>query len=183
MEARTYYGSIVSGVMTQLDNAKKTPLMEITVSVTHVAGDGAWVPIGACERRLRLFCSENAWPYTERKLQLMGFAGDFAAPQFTCEGVELQCSHKPAQTGGKVYEEWDLANWGGEAQPASEEIVRAYTAKWRQGNGYSETPAASPPPVAAAVAPAPAPAQAQAPPPAPPAEPPMGPPTGDNIPF
>jgi hypothetical protein len=171
MQAGDYWGVITGAETSELDNAKRTPLMYVKVLISHVAGvDGngapAWVPLEQqAERDMRFFLTEKAWPHTEKKLRGLGFNGDFENPQFgdkaIADGVKLVCTHQAGNGADQtLYENWDLAEWGErkERQPASKDTVRKFAALWRTGSSAAAKPAGGPPAMSA-----PPPAQPKAP--------------------
>ena len=176
LQAGTYWGTNPQGAMEEVGE-KKTPAMVVTFEVGHIAVNGEWQPLTTTETRdLYLWTTEAAWPTTAKKLETLGFNGDFARPEFDLSGnsggISLTCAHETYN--GAQKEKWELSEWGGrERHPASQDLVRRMNARWKQANGgYRESPKAPSAP----------PARPQ---PAPPAEPEYvdGPPPDDEIPY
>lgn len=170
-----YWGVLVSGV-TCLSQSKKSPQIMVTFSITHADdGNGGWTQIQPTERNIYLSLTDAARPYSEDKLEALGFNGDFANPGFsqdaTTKGVGLLCKREIYN--GKDREKWDLASWGvKETELAPSDIVRMLNAQWRQRKQQA-APAGKPgvptsPPAAAPRAAQSAPANT---------------PSGDDIPF
>ena len=187
-----YWSIVVCGEGRKLNNAKGTPLISVTVTIGHFNTGPADAPVWealpvAYQRRVDLFLTDAAWPYTEPKLKALGFNGDFAAPEFSGDavttGIALVCSHKTRD--GKTYEDWDLADWGGggDAEPLDKATVQLMNARWKTNQTMQAPPAGQPVGIGAP-APAPNPATVAAPEPdptePPPVEPPLG---GEDIPF
>ena len=137
LAAGNYHGKVIGATTIEV-GANKTPMMEVECSVAHIAGDGAWVALPETgSRKLKLFLSPAAWPYSQKKLTFLGFNGEFEKPQFTGDavdvGVALTCSHKKSGDGTKTYEEWDLSDWGGGgAAQASSDTMHLLNAQWKQ---------------------------------------------------
>jgi len=181
MQPGRYYAFFQSAECGELGNEKSTPLIYMTFQITHCVGNDQWIeldPAVKANRDVRLFLSDKAWPYTEKKLQGMGFNGDFenpdVDPDFKRKGCALICSHRQGTGQDQtVYEDWDFADWGGgERRPLNEDKARLFAARWKTANAASQPPAGEP--VSSS---APAPVQAPAPAPA------TAGPSSDGIPF
>lgn len=170
-EKGNYWGKLKEGgAITGESSTKKTPQVEIAFIVTHSASNGAWVPLDKPEERtLFLSLSDNAWQYTEKKLDALGFNGDFGNPVFKPEvysdGVEFLCDIEVYD--GKSKERWELAKWSGsrEATPAGADVVRRLNAMWKSSRNATGRPAGGPsappaPKAALSVPPVPPPAPA-----------------------
>ena len=144
MAQGNYWGAPVSAETGE--NKNGTPLIEITLSIMHKDdGAGGWTPIEpTVSRKMTLYLSQGAWPYSEKKLAALGFNGDFGAPAFECKGLALACVHKAWKSDPtKFSEEWDLPYTGGAgAAPASEQTLQLLNARYRQEHGYQEQPPA-----------------------------------------
>ena len=128
MEPGIYFARVKEAVTTQ--SSKGTPQIVVTCTITHVSENGEWVQVDEEDRRLFLSLSEAAWDYTQSKLGKMEFNGDFKAPEFSAEGVELRCAIETYD--GKAREKWDLANWGErEYVPVDDDLTRQLNARWK----------------------------------------------------
>ena len=113
-------------------------------------------------RTVFLALSDAAWQYTEDKLRLMGFNGDFENPDFAKpDGVPLYCKHDTYQ--GKTGEKWDVST-GMNVTPAKADVRKTLTRRWASQNAKPSRPSTSAPP--ARSAPPPAETTRSAPPPA-----------------
>lgn len=101
------------------------------------------------ERRVFLSLHENSMPFTQAKLEALGFNGDFADPKFSDavhnKGVELVCEHSTHN--GKATERWGLANWRPEIKPATADKLRHFNAKWKALGGSTQAKPAPPAPL------------------------------------
>ena len=151
-----YYAAIDSGTTTTAKTGN--PQIVIQLTITHQSIAGTWKPVDHEQRRMYISLTDDAWPYSEPKLNHLGFNGSFTKPQFEMKGVSVTCKHEDYK--GQQKERWELADFGGggELTQADEGTLRRLNAKWK-----------------ATAAPAPAPT---ATPSSPPSEP-----SGDDIPF
>lgn len=137
--AGRYLGSLKSASMTQSESG--TEQMEISFQIEDQV------------RKVYLYFSEKAAPYSLPKLASIGFNGDFENPEFTkTTDIELVCKHEPY--GGKnpkyvgmTMEKWDLAPRG---KPAAPESLKRLGAQFRAVTGTpppkpAGKPAAAPP--------------------------------------
>lgn len=87
----TYFGIPKGGLM---DTTKKgTPYLAVTVQITHRLDGTEWQEIEPIIARVPVFLSEKAWPTARKKLQVMGFKGDFQSPQFDCpNGLQFRAT-------------------------------------------------------------------------------------------
>ena len=102
------------------------------------------------EVKVYLYTTDAAWPWTTKKLEAMGFNGNFDAPEFTKgQDVELQCRQDSWE--GKTREKWDIA---GGVTAAPPDKARQLAARYRstvtvpptRPAGRPATPPAPPPP-------------------------------------
>jgi len=133
MDEGNYYGRLVSGALGVANNGSEQ--MVLTWEITHVAIDGQWADIQPCQRRMYLSFSGGAEPYTRKKLESLGFNGDFENPGFgddaTAKGLTLVCKHNEHK--GNTQERWDLAGFGeSEIKRATPDVARRRAALWRQ---------------------------------------------------
>jgi hypothetical protein len=116
-------------------SSKGTPHVTIQFNITHTSAGESWAPVVTpFYRTVRLFLSPAAEPYTMKKLEQLGFNGDFgdgmAFSADTMNGVALQCKHEVYE--GEQRERWDLAGGGPtEIERASTDIIRQLNAKYR----------------------------------------------------
>ncbi len=161
-----YYAERLGASMDTLNNANKTPLIRIYYSVTHVQEGTEWQLLGKpVERSVSLFLTDKAWPFTQPKLESMGFNGDFDAPDFDSEpGTQLDLTHQVKD--GKTYENWNLDGWGGqkEATPPPKDMLRKFKARWGTDTAASKKPSGSPSAPPSKTEPESEPADAPAPP-------------------
>jgi len=148
----SYRGNLESAVLALTKGGSEQVVIKFVLS--DIQGN----PLGVT-RSMYLSMSGGAWPYTRQKLEALGFNGDFDNPQFDPQkssNFEVLCKHDEYE--GKTTEKWDLANWGGGPEKASNDVIKRYNAKWKAEVG-------SPPPK-----PAGAPARPPSLPPRPPAK-------------
>lgn len=147
-----YYGFIVSAQTCEPEKADGKPFVRIQFNIPYQAGsDNAgnpqWVELPEpLQRDVLLSLSEKAWQYSEKKLEFLGFNGNFAEPGFESqEGVELECSHQARD--GQMRERWDLANWGGGAsyKSATQQVLAQLQQRWNQDKKAAQAPAGAPP--------------------------------------
>ncbi len=112
-------------------------------------------------------------PYTDQKLDALGYNDVSSDPKFMNSAVKLVCSHYRNKSGVEC-ENWDLAEWGTRPEPSVDALNRA-DAKRRARKRSMGEPIAKPPPLEPAPEPSPEPAQAGGAP--------AESPTGDGIPF
>ena len=78
----------------------------------------------------------NAKAYTQEKLRILDFNGDFNEPVLTTDGVALTCSHETYE--GKLRERWELTAYqGGDFNPekTDAETIRTLNAWWSATRG------------------------------------------------
>lgn len=141
----TYYGYVAGGTTTQASTG--TPQLAVKLSITNIAsqinGEPTWEDLPTpIERTMFLALSEKAWPYSEEKLKRLGFNGDFENPDFTKEGVQLECKHEEYR--GKVTERWNLAGDGPNLEQAPQDMIRTLNARWRAKAEQNRRPATAP---------------------------------------
>jgi len=151
MNATNYYGKVRQGILGTANNEKKTPYIALTITLTHEAENGQWVDIQPVDRTVYWHLSDAAWPHTVKRLETIGFTGDFNTIAFAGDavdaGTEWNCQHEEFQ--GKTRERWDLANWGDGGKehisPAGDD-VRKFNARWRTDHAANRPPAGRPAP-------------------------------------
>jgi hypothetical protein len=127
-----YFGKPVS--MVSGYSSKDTPQIVAEFTITHIAHDGQWVEVQQANRRVYLYTSDAAWPNTSKRLEVLGFNGDFNHPDFSdtvkAEGVSLACKIEEYQ--GKSREKWDInGSGGGEVKPLPADKARQLSARWK----------------------------------------------------
>lgn len=158
-------------------HSKGNPCFTLTFELLHMANGGAWqdVPLSPTNERphatVTLWLSDAAWDHSMRKLQKIGFNGDFDTsafdPKFVTDGgVILELKHE--QYEGKLKEVWEF-EFDGRIKEAPSDLKAKLAARWRQSNATPPATTGKPapppaPPTAAPAAPvAPAPTAAPAP--------------------
>lgn len=89
-------GSILSAQT--LSSSNSNPFLQIAFNFED--GDGS-------TKYINLYLTENAMPYTRRKLEQLGFNGDFENPLFTVGYFEVQVVQE--QYEGNMIEKYDVA--------------------------------------------------------------------------
>lgn len=146
LPANNYAARIVGAAMTESSNGNEIMAIEMNLDYQWNHQTNQWGPMPAdTTRKLRLAFTDASWKYTKAKLQFLGFNGDFINPQFAppADGIVLACKHTLSDR-GEPREEWELANWGGEAKPANPDKLRVWAAKWKQDTAPSSAPATKP---------------------------------------
>lgn len=114
-----YWAKPVGGKLTT--SGKNTPTFAVEI-VLEGTDD---------KRTLFLHCSDAAWPYTESKLQRMGWDGNADEMGFSAERIECQCTHEVYNN--KPREKWDIAKEQSEFEPAADDVKRQILARWKGG--------------------------------------------------
>lgn len=77
----TYFGRPVQATY-GLSSVKKSPQLVITFALTHYADNGAWQPMEPQQQRMYLSMVDGtAAEISEKKLEFLGFNGDFNRPE------------------------------------------------------------------------------------------------------
>lgn len=127
-----YMGTAKAG---QLAEAKTgNAQFVVTFDVTHRDSNGAWEPITPIERDVYLSTTEKAWPYTEKKLEALGFDGNFNAPKFA--NPQATIIARTETHDGKARLKWDI--WTErekpEYKPVTTDEQRKLMARWKQSH-------------------------------------------------
>ena len=138
----SYFGVPKGGNMTTSKNGN--PMLLVTVEITHRLDGGEWVQLENDIVRVAIFLTDKAWPTAQKKLQALGFGGNFDAPTFKPEGVQFVANRQGE------YINWDLADWGGDnvkdsASPPQSEILKL-NARWKQEVNRGTVPSTPPTP-------------------------------------
>jgi len=152
-EPGTYQGTVAEAVTSEKNGKDQVVL---TFDVTAMAENGEWRAVPQEQRRIYLFLTDAAWPYTQDRLAAMGFNGDFDTPQFSKPTQNLVCRHETYN--GELREKWDLAGGGGGIEKAAPDRIMRLNAKWQSKANSPATTGAPVAPPAPGGAPAPAPA-------------------------
>ena len=93
-------------------SSKGTPYLMLEFRIVSVQHNGEFVDIEPADRRMYLYLSEKAKPYSYDTLKMLKFNGDFDNPAFPSEGqlVVLTCKHRSYE--GQDKEEWNIAGIG-----------------------------------------------------------------------
>jgi hypothetical protein len=157
VDAGAYCGTIHMASATE--SSKGTPCISVVFEITDEARDGQWVAVPQrFKRTVDLWLNDNSWPYTKRKLEVLGFNGDFASPSFSKgTDVSLLCSHEVYE--GRGREKWELAEMAPrEIKPLDQAKVHLFAARWTAETQQQAAPKGKPsPPSRAPVKAAPAP--------------------------
>lgn len=159
----TYHGVVKDAVLATAKSGSE--MVVITWTIGHRWDGQQWVPIDPVDRVTRWSLADGAYPYSEEKMNSLGFQGDFEgllnggavfSESAYMEGIALKCEHEEYQ--GKPQERWELANWGGgNVQKAGADAARRLSARWKQAHGATQAPPAgrpSAPPASGAPTPA-----------------------------
>jgi hypothetical protein len=145
-EPNDYYMSRLSLGVGRQDNEKKTPYIYIEGEITHVAENGGWTELRKPETRtIKLYMSEKAAPHSIKKLDALGFNGDFKNPLLSEEsmnGIAVECDHEA--NNGKTYEKWQLPGGSMKHEAVSGDEIRRLNALYRQNKAATQ-PRQSPP--------------------------------------
>lgn len=144
----TYLGLLTECGSDSLNNDNKTPFFYLAFGIEERLNEAGQTekldqPI---VRDVRFWLTDKAFDGTCKKLQSLGFNGDFANPTMNpammIEPVKLDCRH--VENGGKTYEEWSIMGMNGdrERKPVTSDAVRRFNAKYKQIAGaFQESPA------------------------------------------
>lgn len=147
MAEGSYWARVLSGKCVEI-GAKKTPCLAVEFEVTHGTMGDDWQSLPRpAKRTVKMFLSDAAWPYSEKKLAKLGFNGDFVYPAFDVEnqeGFELICCHDTRDD--KTYEKWELAEFqsGSDDVAPPENTLRRLSARWKTGQAASTKPKGRP---------------------------------------
>jgi len=137
----TYSGVCKDMGMDTSDNG--SPYLDVVFEITHVAQNDKWVGIEPQDRHLRLFLTEKAWPYSERKLDALEFNGDFMNPKITDKGIVLECKHEIYE--GQFREKWDLPGDNKrERQVPSDDELRKLSTRYKNATANTKKPPGGP---------------------------------------
>lgn len=139
-----YIATIIDAVVGKTRGGK--PQMVITIQPTHYNTGDDWEEIpNEGTRTLWLQLHGGAKEYSFKKLDSMGFNGDWNEPKFGREGgspdFEFLCSEE--ERDGKRRENWDVANWGGggSVEAAGQDVLLQLDSMWKKRKGGTPAPA------------------------------------------
>lgn len=159
------YRGVVREIVPSVTKTNKSPQVSIKVEIQWRwnAQTQSWDGVDAEDRWIFLSMSGGAVDYTMRKLDAIGFNGDFSNPMASNEamneGIDLQCFHETYQ--GRTREKFEIPMGDYEPTPLDAVAIRQLNEQWRQRNGGT----------AAAAQPKPRPKPAGPPPASPPTAP------------
>ncbi len=160
--SQDYHGRLIGHKVTT--SGSGAAQVELDFTVSHIQRGQDWEALPQ-EMAVTVFLSlhENAWKYSTKKLESLGFNGDFRNPVFgtdaSTEGVGLRATEETYNN--KLRTRWDLANWGGN-EPAGDDVLARLNAKYKAGKPVVAKPAGARPvaPPASQTAASPAPVAA-----------------------
>lgn len=127
--AGIYYGVPTEGVLCESNN--KNPQFAVKFDVSKIANNGDWQDLPApIERTVFVSLTDRAMEYSLDRLDKIGFNGDFSAPAFATDGVNLLCKHDTYN--GKTLEKWEIYTEGSGPQikPVDDSVLRTVQAKF-----------------------------------------------------
>lgn len=134
-EPGNYYGTVKQAVTSKAQTG--SPQVVVAFNVTHHAVADKWVELSEpMERSMFLNLHQNTKAYTQEKLRILDFDGNFDEPGLTKEGVALTCRHETYE--GKTRERWELTAYqGGDFNPekTDAETIRTLNAWWAATRG------------------------------------------------
>ena len=133
-----------SGFLSKADNG--TLKFEMTWKITKVADDDEWVALPGeefWERMSPWSFSGKAEAYTLKKLEDVGFNGDYDYPKFSDEPHTIECVHREWE--GKMYANWDFPWKGNASAPADDETKNVMATKWKNAHPEKVKTAGPPP--------------------------------------
>lgn len=124
IEPGKYWGDLLS-IETGESGENKTPCISLRFQIEGQEDEQG----GSLVRTVYLFLTDAAWEFTAKKLESIGFNGDFAEPAVETERVLLAC--RIEEWNGKDRDRWDFANWGSGMENLETDTVRDLNAKWK----------------------------------------------------
>lgn len=143
-EKGQYHGKLIKASFVNW-GGNNTPCIQFEFQIGFFWQDEVWKPIDIITRHIRLFTTEKAWDYTEKKLEAMGFNGDFSNVRVNQElysdGTPLKLTIK------NDFDNWDFDGFGGSvaAEPAGKESVLEMSAKWKSNHKNTSPSPGNPP--------------------------------------
>ena len=113
--AGIYYGKLKE-VEVGITGKNKTSRIRLTFLVADMANqENDWEPVDPFDRSIDLYLTDKALEWTEEKLAVLGFDGNYANPsiqsfnpELSADGCQMECCIKPKQGGEGTFEEWTL---------------------------------------------------------------------------
>lgn len=123
------YTGILKEVVAGTSGENETPCVAVTFLVEELD----------LMRTVYIFMTEAAAKYSVRKLEALGFNGDFEDPKCAAAAIKLRMHFE--EWDGKEQERWDLAAWGGGAaiNSSDRKTVKAMNALWKKHDGVAES--------------------------------------------
>lgn len=125
-----YTGTVLDARVAEF-NGKDKIVIKFKVVSKH---DGTLIQ-PALDRTVYMALSDAALPFTEEKLEKMGFLGDFEKMEFSesCydSGVSLACKHR--EYSGKMNEEWDV-HCGRAPKAAGGDTIAKLSERWKKAH-------------------------------------------------
>lgn len=93
------------------------------------------------KRTVYTYLSKKAKKNSFKKLETMGFNGDFDNPEFSIEQTQLLCTiseYEDDSGESQENEKWDFASWGSPGvEDADRKTVKQLNAEWKKSHGSS----------------------------------------------
>jgi len=123
------YTGIIKNVVAGTSGEKETPCVAVEFLVEELD----------INRTVYIYMTEATAKYSVRKLEALGFNGDFENPE--CAAVAIKLRMRFEEYDGEERERWDLASWGGGAGLAEggKKTVKAMNALWKKHDGQAQT--------------------------------------------
>jgi len=145
MPQGSYQAILRGAVMDTANTGNPQMVVKFDVNYFFDPSTQAWRETPAnTVRSLYMSFSQAALPFSQKKLESLGFNGDFKSPEFamTNQPVDLTMAHSVYK--GQQKEKWELASFGGEkdvVKPGDQTLDRL-NAMWDQAHPKIATPAA-----------------------------------------
>lgn len=118
------YTGIIKSVTAGTSGEKDTPCIAVEFLVEELD----------IYRTVYIYMTEATAKYSVRKLEALGFNGDFENPE--CAAVAIKLRMYIEQYEGNEKERWDLASWGGGGlKESSKQTVKSMNALWKKHDG------------------------------------------------
>ena len=151
-EAGIYWGKL-KAVDVGATGKNKTPRLRMTFSMGLKATlNNEWGKIEPFERSIDLFLTDKALKWTEEKLEILGFDGNYSNP--SVQGFDLDLSEKGTQLtceikgDEKPYEEWALTklaeSYSADMDPLPGSDLDRLEARFKQSQDLTKTPKTPP---------------------------------------
>jgi len=123
-------------------SSKGTPYLMLELQIVSVQHGADFVQMEPVDRKMYLYLSEAAKPYTYDTLKMLKFNGDFDNPGFPTDGqpIVLACKHRSYE--GQEKEDWNI--FAGVSLASSE--TQRLSEEFSKFNGTPMPPAKAPAP-------------------------------------